>query len=397
MLLRYTFVAFLARLADEGAAVAMVLLALHRTGDAAPGAFVLAAWTAPHVLAAPPAGALAARTRRPRLLHAAALGVFAATVAVLAATLGRLPLPLVLAVAALGGCCGPVVSGGLSALLTRLPPDGARARGRAEAEVGEEGRAQAWDAVTYNAAAVAGPGLVALLAALGSPAAAMPVLAVAAGCAAVLTALLPPVAPLAGPPPGRLRRELAQGLRTVWRRRELRAVTAATCLAFLGLGGLTATGVLLAGHLGRAGAGGLLLTAFALGALAGTLLLTRPWVRAAPRRLAVAGLAGTGAGLAVAAAVPVLPVAVGGFAVAGACDGLVLTATLRIRAAHSPPHRLAQVFTLGAGLKVSAAAAGSALAAAATAATAPRYLLGIAALQLAAALLYTVLGRGARD
>jgi len=251
--------------------------------------------------------------------------------------------------------------------------------------------------VTYNAAAVAGPGLVALLAALGFPAAAMPVLAAAAGCAAVLTALLPPIAPLDGPPPARLRRDLAEGLRTVWRRRELRAVTAATCLAFLGLGGLTGTGVLFAARSGRGSAGGLLLTAFALGALAGTLLLTRPWARAAPRRLAVAGLVGTGAGLAVAAAVPVLPVAVGGFAGARACDGPFLTATLRNRAAHSPPHRLAQVFTLGAGLKVSAAAAGAALAAAATVHSAPRYLLGIAALQLAAALLYTALGRGARD
>ncbi|MFE1317322.1 MFS transporter [Kitasatospora phosalacinea] len=387
MLLRYTSTAFLARSADEGAAVATVLLALHRTGDAAPGAFVLAAWTAPHALAAPLTGALAARTRHPRLLHAAALGVLAAAVAVLAAALGRLPLPLVLTVAAIGGCCGPVVSGGLSALLARLPPDGA----------GERERAQAWDAVTYNAAAVAGPGLVALLAALGAPAAAMPVLAAAAGCAAVLTALLPPVAPLGGPPPGRLRRGLTEGLRTVWRRRELRAVTAATCLAFLGLGGLTGTAVLLAARSGREAAGGLLLTAFALGALAGTLLLTRPWARTAPRRLALVGLTGTGAGLALAAAVPALPVAVGCFAVAGACDGLVLTATLRIRAAHSPPHRLAQVFTLGAGLKVSAAAIGSALAAAATAHSAPRYLLAIAALQLAAALLYAALGRGTRD
>ncbi|GLW73937.1 MFS transporter [Kitasatospora phosalacinea] len=395
MLLRYTSVAFLARSADEGAAVATVLLALHRTGDAAPGAFVLAAWTAPHVLAAPLTGALAARTRRPRLLHAAALGGFAAALAVLAVGLGRLPLPLVLTVAALGGCCGPVVSGGLSALLTRLPPDRAHPSGRARAE--GAARAQAWDAVTYNAAAVAGPGLVALLAARGSPAAATAVLVAAAGCAAVLTTLLPPVAPLDGPPSGRLRRSLGEGLRTVWRRPELRAVTAATSVAFLGLGGLTSTGVLFAARSGRESAGGLLLTAFALGALAGTLLLTRPWARVAPRRLVVVGLAGTGAGLALAVAVPVLPVAVGCFAVAGAGDGLVLTATLRIRAAYSPPHRLAQVFTLGAGLKVSAAAAGSALAGTATVHSAPRYLLGIAALQLAAALLYTAFGRPARD
>ncbi|CAM5495815.1 hypothetical protein [Streptomyces narbonensis] len=32
----------------------------------------------------------------------------------------------------------------------------------------------------------------------------------------------------------------------MWRERELRAVTAATCLAFTGIGALTTTGVLLA-------------------------------------------------------------------------------------------------------------------------------------------------------
>lgn len=61
----------------------------------------------------------------------------------------------------------------------------------------------------------------------------------------------------------------------VWGSRELRAITAATSLAFLGLGALTTTAVLLADSRGRPGTGGWLMTAFAGGALAGSLALAR--------------------------------------------------------------------------------------------------------------------------
>ncbi|MFE7546867.1 MFS transporter [Streptomyces gardneri] len=412
---RYLVTAFFARLADEGTAVAVVMLAVARTGSAAHGAFVLTAWMAPHVLAAPLAGALAERARRPRLFHCGALGGFALAISAVAFSVGRLPLPLVLVVAAAGGCCGPIVSGGLSSLISRLLPAGA-----------ERDRAYSWDAVVYNAAAVGGPGAAGLLASTVSPAAAMLALSAAAACACALTALLPlragigtevparaegateappgTEAPAEAPTgagaspvaPTRLRRDLADGLRTVWRERELRAITAATCLAFTGIGALTTTGVLLATHLGSAGAGGLLMTAFAVGALAGTLGLTRVRPTVSAQRLAVIGLVGTALGLAAAASAPSVPVAAACFAVAGACDGLVLTVTLRLRADHSPTRRRTQVFTLGAGLKMSAAAAGSALAGLATADTAREYLAGIALVQAAAALLYVLTRRDAR-
>ncbi|MFE7580275.1 MFS transporter [Streptomyces gardneri] len=413
---RYLVTAFFARLADEGTAVAVVMLAVARTGSAAHGAFVLTAWMAPHVLAAPLAGALAERARRPRLFHCGALGGFALAISVVAFSVGRLPLPLVLLVAAAGGCCGPIVSGGLSSLISRLLSAGA-----------ERDRAYSWDAVVYNAAGVGGPGAAGLLASAVSPAAAMLVLSAAAACACALTALLPlragtgaeapagtevptraggatetpagteaPTgAEASAMAPTQLRRDLADGLRTVWRERELRAITAATCLAFTGIGALTTTGVLLATHLGSAGAGGLLMTAFAVGALAGTLGLTRVQPTVSPQRLAVVGLAGTALGLAAAASAPSVPVAAACFAVAGAFDGLVLTVTLRLRADHSPTRRRTQVFTIGAGLKMSAAAAGSSLAGLATADTAREYLAGIALAQAAAALLYVLTRRDA--
>lgn len=50
---RYLAAALAARIASEGMGMAVVLLALERTGSAAHGAFVLTAWLAPHVLAAP--------------------------------------------------------------------------------------------------------------------------------------------------------------------------------------------------------------------------------------------------------------------------------------------------------------------------------------------------------
>ncbi|MGV9270084.1 MFS transporter [Kitasatospora sp. NPDC003701] len=383
-MLRYLVTAFFARMADEGTAVAVVMLAVHRTGSAAHGAFVLTAWTAPHVFAAPLTGALAARARRPRLFYAGALAGFALAISALATGIGRIPLPLVLAVAAAGGCCGPIVSGGLSSLITRLAPAGP-----------QRDRAYAWDAVIYNAAAVAGPGTAGLVASTLSPATAMLVLSTAAACACVLTPLLPLHAEGPQTATARLGRDLADGVRTVWRERELRAITAATCLTFTGIGALTTTSVLLAMSLGNASAGGLLMTVFAVGALTGTLGITRLRRTVPPQRLAVIGLLATGICLAAAALVPAVPVAAACFAAAGAGDGLVLTATLRIRADHSPPQRRTQVFTIGAGLKISAAAIGSALGGLSTASTAHWYLTGIAALQAAGAVLYAVVRRDA--
>ncbi|MER7820317.1 hypothetical protein [Streptomyces sp. NPDC096153] len=180
----------------------------------------------------------------------------------------------------------------------------------------------------------------------------------------------------------------------MWRTPEIRAITSATSLAFVGIGGLTTTAVLL-GH------GGMLMTGFALGALAGSLAVARRPPRMRVARLAEAGLLGLGLALAAAAvAVSVGPPALGLplFAVAGLCDGVVLTATLRIRSDFAPPGARPQVFTLGAGLKITSAAAGAGFTGLLAERPAPLLLLCIAALQLAAALLHALLapapGRG---
>ncbi|REK91194.1 MFS transporter, partial [Streptomyces inhibens] len=193
-----------------------------------------------------------------------------------------------------------------------------------------------------------------------------------------------------------LRADLAAGLAAVWRTAELRAITAGTCLAFGGIGGLTTTTVLLAGHRGHPGAGGVLMTAFAIGALLGSLAVARWQPPLSDQRLATLALCGTGLALATAALVPSPTAGAALFVLAGLCDGPLLTATLRIRARYAPPRTRAQVFTLGAGLKITAAACGATLVGTAAALPPPLLMLGIAAVQLAAALLYTLIRLGAR-
>ncbi|MEV0415664.1 MFS transporter [Streptomyces sp. NPDC050448] len=405
---RYVAAALAARFASEGMSLAVVLLALERTGSAAHGAFVLTAWLAPHVLAAPLAGAAAARTRRPRLFHVGALAGFTCAVAALSVLLGRAPAPLVLAVALLGGSCGPMVTGGMSSLVAGLVPAGAA-----------RDRAYAWDASTYTAAAVTAPAVVGLAASLGSAAPAMAALALAGALAAALATTLPygtprpgpvadagpdsganggpnggthpganPAAALPSPPPA----GLGAGLAALWRIRELRAITSATTLAFVGIGTLTTTSVLLASRLGSPGAGGVLMTAFAVGALAGSLTLGRI-TAVEPGRLARWAMAGTGAALAAAVFAPSVTVGAVLFAAAGVCDGPLLTATLRIRSEYAPDAVRTQVFTLGAGLKLTAASVGAALVGFAAAAPPQALLAGISALILAAALLHALVAR----
>lgn len=374
---RYLGAALAARFASEGMGMAVVLLALERTGSAAHGAFVLTAWLAPHVLAAPLAGAAAARSRRPRLFYVGALAGFTTAAAALAVLLGRAPTPVVLLVAVLGGSCGPMVTGGLSSLVAGLVPAGP---GR--------DRAYGWDASTYNAAAVTAPAAVGLIAALGSAGPAMGLLAASGALAAALAATLPYGEP--GPTPGAPGAGLGSGLAALWRIRDLRAVTSATTLAFVGIGALTTTSVLLATALGSPAGGGVLMTAFAVGALTGSLTLGRI-TTVPPGHLARWAMAATGVALTAAAFTPSVALTAVAFAAAGVCDGPLLTATLRIRSEYAPDRVRTQVFTLGAGLKLTAASAGAALVGLAAGAPPWILVLAIAGLQLAAALLHTLM------
>jgi predicted MFS family arabinose efflux permease len=222
--------------------------------------------------------------------------------------------------------------------------------------------ARGLDAATYNVAEIAGPATGASITATLGVSFASVVLAAAALIASAVVVSITAARAGHEPSHGSVRQDLRAGLRAVLERPALRAVTAATCLASFGVGALTPTAVLLGIRAGHAAAGALLITAFGAGALAGSLLVARYPVKRWPaHRVALICLVGTGAALAVVAvAPPVWALSVVLFAIAGSFDGPLLSSLLEVRSAEAPAHLRTQVFTLGAGLKVSAASLGSA-------------------------------------
>jgi predicted MFS family arabinose efflux permease len=363
--LRYLAAAVLARLADEGARVALVLLALEQTASPAYGGALIAAFMLPHVLAAPGVGALADRATSRRLVHALGPLIFAASLAVAALGVGRLPDLVVFGAALLGGCATPLISGALTGLLRDLvPPD-------------RRPHAYGLDVASYNLAGIGGPALAASVAGLSSPVTATLVLAACGVVAAALIATLP------------LQRRVVQahsaagavwrGVALMWQHRALRAVTLATGIGTFGTGALPLVLGLIAVRDARPWEAGVLLSAEAAGALAGSLLYARrPVGSNRPELVVMAGLAVAAVPLALAAWSSSNVVSVALFALAGLCSGPQTGALFATRDQSAPAELNTQVFALGAGMKISAAALGAALAGQ-VAALEPRLLLLIVA------------------
>ncbi|MFD8153042.1 MFS transporter [Streptomyces sp. NPDC059720] len=139
--------------------------------------------------------------------------------------------------------------------------------------------------------------------------------------AAALIASLPGARPdrAPGPAGSTLRREIAEGLRTLWRDGPLRGLCAATALCNIGMGGLLALLVVVVTDWLRAGPGGYAAagTAFTVGSLAGGVLTGRIVTRLGRlRSVLLAGVVQTAA-LVVMGTVRSLAALVGALAVFG--------------------------------------------------------------------------------
>jgi MFS family permease len=426
VLARLLTAATLARTAEAGAAVVLLLASLREYGEPATGALILSALLVPHVLAGPFVGLVTDRARRPRLVHAGFAALFGVALGGVLLLIGRVPVPVVLLLAVVAGGCGPMIFGGLSSRLDDVVPAPRRPRARG------------LDAATYNVAEIAGPAAGALLVAASSVPVAAVVLAAACllAAATLLTvtggatdgvavhgaadsgavdgaavdgggagrrvtvaatsgaadggtaAAVDRPGPTAGP--AQLPKQIAalvperdavrpgvrDGLAAIVGSRPLLAVTAATAVAAYVRGMITPVAVVLGVAAGRAAGGGLLVTALGVGALCGSLLVARFPARFAagfaagfaarfPAHLVVmgctlgVGLAFAGVAAGVLAGVP-WPLLVVLFAVAGVLDGPLLSSVLQVRSVEAPPGTRTQVFTLGAGIKLTAAAVGAA-------------------------------------
>jgi MFS family permease len=336
-----------ARMANFGAAVALPILAIQQFNDVTVGGLLVAATLGPSVLAAPLAGVILDRVRRPGSVIAGA-GLITATALTTASLIGPIPLPVVLPALVAAGVATPFYMGGLSSFVVGVLPD--------------VRKAFAYDALSYNASAVAGPAVVAIVASFLPAHVSLLVLAGAAvlGSVCVQAIGLRPHARARSSP----FEAIKAGLQRISGHRPLAVVTASYALSQLGQGALAVAAVALS--LERAGSpseGAALVTSFALGSLLGAIFeIVRP-TRHRPHFVMMASFLATGL-LTLAATLDIgtgwTSIAIG---LAGIFTAPATAAMLFLRNRHSPAHLRSQIFTVSAGLGGTASAAGVALAA----------------------------------
>lgn len=327
--------------------MALAVLAVQQADSVALSGLLMAALLAPSVLVAPLVGVLLDRSRAPRLLVAGGAAVSGVLLGV-SGLLGILPTAVVVGALLVVGSCSPVFMGGLSGFVADVIP-------------GEE-RAFATDALSYNIAGVGGPAIAALLVTLADARVAVEVLAGLAllGAAALLLLRLP--ARPTRKDPGSVLGDIGSGMRYLVAHRPLAVATLSGTLTQVGAGGLAvvalALGVERAGSLDAAG---WIVTAFSVGGLAGALLTAwRPLRRFDAPTLMLGSFVGTGVGTLFAALLPGYPATLLAMGAAGLFVAPGVAAMLLIRQRESPAALRSQVFTVGAGLRGSAAAIGAA-------------------------------------
>jgi MFS family permease len=345
--LGYLIAATPLRLASAGSVVAIPILAVQQLGDVALGGALTGIALAPAVLAAPLAGVALDRARRPQTLMLVAALVTAIGFAA-AAFLGDVPTWLVAVLLALTGCAAPCYLGGLSSFATRVMADGHRA--------------SASDALSYTVASVAGPAIVATAVLVGSARLGMLAMAAIAivGALGMLRLRLPAQE---GERRG-LRETIAAGARHLVRHRPIAVVTSSGTLSQLGGGATPVAAVALSiERSGDPDGGAVIVTAFAIGGLAGALVATmRRWTPLSPSWVMGGGFVLVGACTALAIPDLGMPAAVAALGLAGYWTASSTAAMMLLRTQQSPALVRSQVFTVGAGLRSAAAAAGAALA-----------------------------------
>lgn len=373
---RYLVGATVARTGDEMSGPALLLLGLTMTGSVQLASALLAGLTISAALGGPVLGALLDRSPRPGGLLAAALGCYAAGLAVLLTATGRAPTPAVIVVALLTGLLNPAVSGGWTAQLPAVATT-------------DFARANSFDAMTFGAASLSGPALAGLLAnAVGAPVA-MIAAVVLVGLGAPAAWALPRRAPRTVRP---LPRDLLAGVRVIAGSPSLRRATAASVVSFVGVGMLVVCSPLLGEQrFGDSGTGAVLLAVLAATALLTNAALARTPGLLHPDTVVLVSTLVLGAGMVLAGVSQAPAFAVVAVIAAGIGEGPQLTALFAIRHREAPDDVRAQVFTTGASLKITGFAAGSALAGPLATWSLEWCLLIAAAIEVTAAAIYGLL------
>jgi len=346
---RYVAAATLARAADGGGVVAIVLVV---TTSGAPGwlaGLLGASITAPHLLGPFIARRLdVARDGRnviafACLIHGAALAAAVLLYPVVWPTLTALLLFT-------SGIFGPFLTGGISSRLPAIAgPDQHSQR-----------RAQGWDVATYGLGGTIGPSVVAIVSVWSTPTVATLVLAGGTFAAAALVRLLPDAAPTSAaadiPRPLRTLRIMAAS--GPLRRTLYLTTTVAMSVAVLPIVAVSSTA-----SLGEAaGAAAALTAAYGVGSLAGSVgVMIRPLRGDADNLMTSLALV-VAAALVAVLLLPNPTLSVAGYAAAGIANSYFFAATLAARSEYSPAAARGQIFVWVGALKITAGSAGTAIA-----------------------------------
>jgi MFS family permease len=373
------------RAGDEMTGPALLLLGFAVTGRPATGSALLAGLTIAAAVGGPVFGALLDRSPRPDRVLAVTLSAYALSVIAVAASVGRLPTRLVVLIALAAGLFTPAVAGGWTSQLPRIVAGPALSRGFA------------LDAMTYNAASLAGPALAAAAAVgLGARTAVIAAAAlVAAAVPAACSLSRYPPAQASVPPPA-AHRQVAAGFAAIATRRPLLRATVTSMVSYAGIGMLlVCCPVLGTQRLGGPARGALLISAIAAVSLITNWILARRPPRGRPDARVLASTLVIGASMAAAALLTTgAPgwLTLAAVALGGAGEGPQLTALFTVRHRESPEHMRGQIFTTAASLKIGGLAAGSALAGSLAGRSVTACLLIAAGFELCAAAAYVLIG-----
>ncbi|QXE36258.1 MFS transporter [Streptomyces sp. GMY02] len=384
----YVVGAAAARTGDEMSGPALLLAGLAITGSASTATLLLGAVTVSAAVGGPVFGVLLDRSPRPGRLLAVALGAYASALVLILLSIGRVPVVATLLIAVCAGLLGPALSGGWTAQL----PYTVREK--------DLPRATALDAMTFNAAGLAGPAAAGAVAGtVGAPMSVI-VSATLLGAAVPAAWRLPVPSPSSSPspvlalplrPPARtpLSADIRAGFRAIVRTPPLARATAVSVISCVGQGMFVACTPLLGERVfGAAGHGVLLLSGVAASALLANAVLAQcPRLMRRPDSVLRCGTLVLAVAFLLAATGRPVPLTFAAL-IAGLGEGPQLAALFAIRHREAPGRLRAQIFTTGASLKITAFALGAALTAPLATRSLPVTLLSAAVIQAFAALSY---------
>ncbi len=350
-LARYACAAMLARIADGGGVLAVILLCQSSEQYFAVTGWMAACITLPHMLGPFIARRIDTASDGRRVIAAACLA-YAAITGLMTATFGHVPLILTALLLIAAGLCGPLLTGGISTFLPAI----------AGADQRSQRRAQGLDVATYGFGGTIGPSAVAAISAWASPDAAFYLLALGTVIAAFFIMRLP-VPPVTHTGKSA---EVAGAIATMGlmiRHTRLRRTLYLTMAVAFAVAVLPVVAVNMSGVLGvPATTAAFLTVAYGAGNLAGSVCLMVIPLRGEPDRLMLnTGWLIVGGLISIFVASSFVPVFIC-FFITGMLNSAFFAATLAARSEYSPPSCRGQVFVWVGAMKITAGSLGTAAA-----------------------------------